>query len=387
MSGIKLIVFFFDGLDYHFICRNRRHSSVFSALFAEESTYPIQGVIHSLEYMSQFFTGRAMELFTFQGRESVPALDRIVNWDFLLSLVNKDQILWNRINHLGLRVGLVELLGVFLSPPLEGFSITKNLELLGLSELSQHGLTHYPLELGRQVPRLRAQLGRARPLRRCVATAASRLEKPLEQYTRPEVFSLMEACGYLSLPQVIEENLANQFSLIRHVLQEHPAEVLFFHTGYFDSLLHFFLERPHEERLVMGLLDRTLSCLEELFEPEEWLIFSDHGMEVTAPHLAEGLVYSAQHLGEAALLAGSGRRITDYLQRETPQDLTTAYFGALHSLKPAAERYPIHTAPLNASQVARQLEQVIAHRDRLMQAFDKEYRLSLEGMRERGSDG
>ena len=58
------------------------------------------------------------------------------------------------------------------------------------------------------------------------------------------------------------------------------------HTGYLDVLLHFFFGRQQEEREILYFLDRIFSYLNAILEPEQVLVFSDHGMKLSRPHQA-----------------------------------------------------------------------------------------------------
>jgi len=369
MGRIKQAVIFVDGLDHDFVLRARSHAGLLRSLFPPQQISRIQGVLHSLQSLGQMFAGRHLELFQFQGHRAIPETDRIINWDALLSHVPEQELLWNRLNRHGHRVGLMEMLGVFLSPALDGFSVTKNLSPLGLTELFNRGLSHHPRPAGKLYSRLAHDLGYPRPPRYSVPAAAGFIDGQVEELTDEQAREIIERQGCHRLLEIIDENLTRLFKLLSRLTDQHPVDALFMHTGYFDILLHLFWEQPEFEARIAASLDLMLELLLAHLEPDEILIFSDHGMRPSSPHLAQEFLHRTCHRHDTAVVMGSGPLTTRYLRENPPRDLTAIYHGSL-AVFGAGGDADTATPPTRA-QVAAQMEQTVQRRDQLLEELSR----------------
>ena len=368
MGKVKLAVIFVDGLDYNFVLRNHGRSEQLRQLFPTEQIFQVQGVLHSLACMGQVFAGRWLDLFRFQGYASIPKSEGIVNWDALLSHVHRDDLLWSRLNHHGVKVGLAEMLGVFLSPRVDGFSVTKALAPLGLNGLFNHGLSHYPHEAGALFKSLCRDQRYPRPPRLNVVEAEALLEGPPGDLTDTEAQQIIEMAGGHQLPGLVDENLTKLFTILSEMIRRYPVDAIFLHTGYFDTLLHLFFHRDEHEARITASLDLMLRLLREHLMPEEILIFSDHGMAPSPPHLAGEFLHRACHQHESAVVMGSGPLVARYLAESPPVDLVSIYHATLAAF--GAGKEPLRTA--SPQQIASQLEQIVQRRDQLLEALSGE---------------
>lgn len=379
MSGIKLAVVFFDGLDHDFVRRNYRHSSCLARQVDQASIHRVNGVPHSLSCLAQVFAGARLDLFAFKGHAPLPESERILNWDMLLSHFREEDLLWNRLNRLGYRVGMFEMLGICLSPTLEGFSVTKNVGRVGLGSLFDRQLSHCPSGIGERVEALKRKHGYPVDLVASVDDVAGLLTGPLEQLSDSEAVALMHRCRYGELIDRADACQQRLFRVLRDLLAEHPVEVLLLHTGLLDLLLHLFFEREEEPR-VMAVLDHIYDNLTDLLGAEEILAFSDHGMVASAPHLADRFLHRTYHWPRSAVVMASGRRLCTYLATHPPADLTAVYLAASRAMEEDVDRgIGRPAARASAEERATQLERILAGRDRLVRAMDRE----LEGDRQR----
>jgi len=236
----------------------------------------------------------------------LPESERILNWDALLSHFLEEDLLWNRLNRLGHRVGMFEMLGVCISPAVEGFSVTKNLGRVGLASLFDRRLSHCPAGIGDRLEALKRKHAYPVDLIGSVDDVADLLTGPPEQLSDSEAAALMQRCRYGELIERADEGQQRLFRVLRDLLDEHPVDVLLVHTGLLDLLLHLFFERE-EERQVMGVLDHIYDNLTDLLGAEEILAFSDHGMVPSAPHLAHRFLHRTFHRPTSAVIAVSIR--------------------------------------------------------------------------------
>lgn len=331
MAELELAVLFIDGLDYDFLRRNYS-SGELSNHVPLHTIFQIDGVHHSVECMDQLFAGRKLDMFQFEGLDSMPTDRRILNWDMLLSRVHRNDLLWHRLNDKGWRVGLFEMMGVFFSPRnFDGFSLTKSIMQLGLQSLYDNNLTHHPRWLGDYYEHLRRTHGYPVSLWEHPKDYRSRLPRPLEQCTSTDLERVFESCGYHETIGMAGTNLRNLLWLVEDVLERDPVQVLFLHTGYFDKLLHFYFQIPSLESEIMAVLGGFLSDVRSILRAKDVLVFSDHGMQLVTPHDVDGLVHRTHHRQNAATLFGSGPRIQCYLEQHRPHDLTAVYHGALYA--------------------------------------------------------
>jgi hypothetical protein len=325
----KLVLFFVDGLDHGFLRRNLQHSRFFRHLFLESAIHRIQGDVHSLACLSSILAGRKLDLFEFD-ETPFPKIDRIFNWDLLLTHVDSSELLWNRMNDLGYRVGLVEMLGIVFSPILDGFSITKGLHLIQLGSVYDEALSHYPPDAAELYLHLRNEY--AFPAPHTPGDFRALLTKPLAGCSAAELVELQDRCDYRRMFDVADEHAKSLFFITRKIRQRFPAEVLAFHIGQFDRLLHFYFGFDEEERQIMLLLDRVFGYLKEQIGFEELIVFSDHGMVLSAPHEAGIYFHRACHDADAAVFMTSGPRASRYAAEHPPRDLRDVYHAALFSL-------------------------------------------------------
>ena len=283
----------------------------------------------------------------------------------LLSHCHAGELIWNRLNALGYRVGLMELLGVFLAPALDGFSISKHLLPLGIQGLYERALCHSPPEAGALYQELKLRHGYPQSIDQPLTDVGELMDCGPEELSESDLWWVMNACGYHDLISIVEQNLRNGLNLTRDMLARFPADVIFFHTGYFDRLLHFFYGWGAEERDLMFLLDGFVASVEEILQPRNILIFSDHGMLIGPPHLSGPLLHRAAHDAKSALVAGSGRRVEAAMAAgPPPTDLCSVYDLVLRTLDPGAKTDAV--APPSPDERIRQLEQVVACRDQLL---------------------
>lgn len=386
MSGLKLAIIFVDGLDCEFVMRNHHHSGYFGELFPLQQIHQIDGVCHSLQCLSKIFCGRNIELFEFEGHEPIPRSDKVINWDFLLSYVKDSEILWNKINRMGFRVGLMEMLGVFIPPPLDGFCVSKNTLRIGLGELHRLGLTHHPRELGPWIAQCCREHAYPLDIELHLAPHEPLLDRPLQRYGDAEIFEVITRCGYHRMFEAVEENFRRMLMVAGELQQRCPVEVMMLHTGYLDVLLHFFFGRQQEEREILYFLDRIFSYLNAILEPEQVLVFSDHGMKLSRPHQAGKVIHRTIHNPRTALLAGSGERLCGHLEAHPPADLTAVYHAALHALARPSEIPEMDLCEPPLQQVVARQQQLLAERDRLLMEFDRESELDRLRVLERLRD-
>jgi hypothetical protein len=264
-------------------------------------------------------------MFEYEGLASLPKTDRILNWDVLLSYVRKGDLLWSRLNHRGLRVGLVELLGIVMSPGLDGFSLTKDISRVGLPLLYDLGLCHHPRGIGELYARLRGKHSFP-PAIYELPDFRGLSGKPVEECSEEEVLELLRRCDYLGrIPAFVEEYARRLFLLVRELLETFPAHVLFFHLGHFDRLLHLFYEQPEAESRVLDALDRVLDHLTDTFDVRDLVLFSDHGMRPSSPHAAGDVFHRTFHEPSRAVFAGSGPRIERMMAARPPLVLKDVY--------------------------------------------------------------
>jgi hypothetical protein len=296
----------------------------------------------------------------------------MINWDLLLPHVASERLIWWRLNRMGWRVGLFELLGVFLSPRLEGFSLTKHIGKLGLPQSFRWGLTHFPPHLGRCFEALKQHHGYPCPLREHVADFRPRLAKPLREHDLEEVYEVMRRCRYPELIERADEGFRRMLALLREILVIEPVQVLFLHTGYIDLLLHLFLGMPAHEREVMAVLRGFLEGVRDQLGAEELLVFSDHGMTSSIPHEAEGVIHRTDHRRASAVVMGTGQHTCAYLERTEPQDLTAVYDAVVHVSAHRCSGGEVElTAPPPSPRCRDcQLEAVIAQREGLLKELD-----------------
>ena len=369
MGRVKLAVIFVDGLDYDFVLRARGHSDRLHRLFPRQQIFRIQGVLHSLQSLGQMFAGRHLELFQFNDHKAIPDTDRIINWDALLSHVPEPELLWNRLNRHGHRVGLMEMLGVFLSPELDGFSVTKNLLPLGLEELFRRGLSHHPREAGKLFSRLGHDLGYPRPPKWSVPAAANFFDEDPATLSDDQAQEIIERQGCHRLPELVDENLIRLFKLLSSLTDQFPVDALFMHTGYFDILLHLFWDQPEFEARIADSLDLMLHQLRANLAPDEILIFSDHGMRPTHPHRAEAFLHRTCHRHDTAVVMGAGPLLIRHLREHPPRDLTSIYHASLAVFGAGAG---VDTAiQPTRDQIAAQMEQVVRRRDELLEELSR----------------
>lgn len=362
MSKVELLVLFVDGLDYDFVLRNLEQADELRRLFPPEQIHQVEGVVHSLDCFGQIFAGRPYSLFQFQGHQAIPETDQIINWDALLAHVPAEELLWNRLNRCGHPVGLVEMLGVFLSPRLDGFSVTKGLGPIGLQGLFQQGLTHYPRAAGDLFFRLCEEHGYARQPGRCVMPAAELVNKALTKLTLKESREVIEAAGCHRLPGIMDDNLDRLCWILEGMTERFPVDALMLHTGYFDILLHLFFNSPDLETRITASLDQMLGRLGQALSPEEILIFSDHGMALSPPHLAHEFLHLTCHRQDNAVVMGSGPRVARYLEENPPRDLTAVYNAALATF----DAGPARTEPPTVEEMAAQQQALLLDRDQLI---------------------
>jgi len=323
-----------DGLDYRFVIRNLHHSGNVSRLFAREDIHRIRGQEHSIACMAELLTGRHLSVFRFEGIESLPADMALPNWDCLLSAIPSEQLLWNRVNSLGFSVGLMQVLGIVLAPELEGFCVTKNPEVLGLDLLHRAGLCHFPEAVADCYSNLLEEF----PLivtHPAIKPAREVLTKPAEQYQPDEVRELMRRCRlHLQIDQA-DAYLANLFAITADLRRRFGGDMLFLHVGHFDHLLHWFFDFHDEEVPVMFLLDRVLAYLEDMVGFDELLVFSDHGMKPSAPHLVgDGkFMHRTWHDAQSAVLMARGPGLQRCLREHPPRDLTDIYRTAIRVME------------------------------------------------------
>ena len=365
----ELVVYFIDGLDHEFVTRCLRHSEKFAELFAAEYIHCIDGTVHSLQCMGQVFCGRHIEVLHYEGYEQLPRCERIINWDMLLSHCHADELIWSRLNALGYKVGLMEMLGVFLPPELEGFSISKHLVPLGIQELYDRQLCHHPPGIGALYQELKHAHEYPQNINTVVTDPHEIVDVPPEDLSESDLWWVMEACGYRDLIPFADMNIRRSFRVTRDLLETHPAEVIFIHTGHFDRLLHAFRGWGAEERELMFLLDRVMANLEATLQPRNTLVFSDHGMALGPAHWSGTFLNRANHDEGAALVAASGERVEAALASVSPTDLCAVHDVVLRTMDPGAEAHI--SAPLSAEQTARQMEQIIVQRDRLLMELCK----------------
>ena len=361
-AKVKLAVLFVDGLDHDFVLRNHGRAGLLRTLFPEDQIFRVEGVLHSLSCLGQVFAGRWLDLFRFQGYNAIPESDGIVNWDALLSHVHQDELIWNRLNRHGVTVGLVEMLGIFLSPELDGFSVTKALEPLGLMELFNSGLTHHPRQAGALFKALCHDHRYPRPLRMNVVEAAALIDGAPEDLSEAQAQQIIEMAGCHQLPDLADDNLVKLFQVLSGVTQQYPVDALFLHTGYFDILLHLFFNQDEHEARITASLDHMLQLLLDHFMPAEIIIYSDHGMSPSAPHLAGEFLHRTCHQHDSAVVMGTGPLVSRYMRENQPVDLVSVYHAALAAFGAGGE--PLQ--PPSPKQIMSQLEQVIDCRDQLM---------------------
>lgn len=365
MKRPELVVYFIDGLDHGFVTRSLHHSERFAELFAPENIHRVGGTVHSLLCMSHIFCGRHNEVLHFEAWEQIPTSDRIINWDMLLSHCHEDELIWRRLNAMGHRVGLMEMLGVFLSPELDGFSVTKHLVPLGIQQVYDQMLCHHPPGIGDLYQELKQANGYPQKIDEDLHDAREVVDGPLCELSDSDIWWVMKACGYHDLFEVVDRSIRDGFRVTRGLLEQHPADVLFIHMGHFDRLGHFFHGWGAEEREMMFLLDRVMSDMEELLEPKEVLVFSDHGMALGTPHWSDHHLNRAHHDESRALVTGSGPRVEAAMAAAPPTDLASVYDLILHTLDPGAAT-GLDRPPLSWEQKVRQLEQVVIQRDQLL---------------------
>ena len=361
-AKVKLAVIFVDGLDHDFVLRNHSRSELLRQLFPTEQIFQAEGVLHSLACMGQVFAGRWLDLFRFEGHESIPECDGIVNWDALLGHVHQDELLWNRLNRHGVKVGLAEMLGVFLSPQVDGFSVTKALEPLGLTGIFTRGLSHHPREAGALFRALCREQRYPRPPRMNVVEAAALLDSAPGDLTDAEAQQVIEMAGCHQLPDLVDENLSKLFKILREMNRQYPVDALLLHTGYFDTLLHLFFNQEEYEARITASLDHMLHLLLDNLMPEEILIFSDHGMSPSAPHLAGEFLHRTCHRHDKAVVMGSGRLVSRYMRENPPVDLVSIYHASLAAFGAGGDQLQ----PPSPGQIRSQLEQVIQNRDQML---------------------
>ena len=333
----ELVIFFIDGLDQRFVTRCLKHSERFAELFAEGNIHRVDGTVHSLLCMGQIFCGRHFEVLEYEGYEQIPTCDRIINWDMLLSHCHARDLIWNRLNAMGYRVGLMEMLGIFLSPQLEGFSLTKHLVPLAIQGVYDRMLSHHPPGAGELYQRLKPKYRYPENIDAAVSSPAEIVDGPPDQLSESDLWWVMKACGYHDLIPLMDRNMRNSFLIAGEMTAAYEADVVFIHTGHFDKLLHFFYGWGAEERDLMFLLDRVVANLEQTLQPKDILIFSDHGMELGPAHWSGDFLNRAVHHEDSALVAGSGERVEAALATAPPTDLGSVYDLVLRTLDPEVE--------------------------------------------------
>jgi hypothetical protein len=339
-------------------------------LVAEDQICRIDGVAHSLQCLSQILTGRPLELFEFQGHESIPRSERIVNWDLLLSRVRSEDLLWNRLGRVGHRTGLFEMLGVVISPTVAGFSVTKNVSRVGLASLFRHDLSHHPREIGPLYRSLRQKYDYPINLVAKVGDFRHHVRGPVERLSDGEARAVMEECGYRDLIGAVDQSITGMFQVVEQLLARYPVDVLLLHTGYLDLLLHFYYERPEEAEL-MHLLDGLFRGLKQLLGFDEVLAFSDHGMTLSSPHAAGRFLHRTYHRPASAVLLASGTGVERHFTAHPPKDLTAVYHGVTGAMEGGAPREPGSPATAaDAGELLQQLQEILAGRDQLLVDLD-----------------
>ena len=378
--GPDAVVLFVDGLDHDFVLRN---FDQIDGVFCRDSVFRVDGVLHSIECLGQVLAGRRDPLLEVSGRSQLPDSERIINWDLLLDAIPAEELIWHCLNRMGLSVGLFEMLGVFISPALDGFCLTKHTGKLGLGGLFKAGLTHHPPSIGRLFAELRRQYNYPLVVRQSVEDYRQRLLRPLADCSTEELLDLMQACGYHELIGVVETNLHNLLLVLGEILAQQPVDVLFLHTGYLDTLLHLYLEMPSWEPSVMGRLRQLIDGVRRQLGASEILVFSDHGMVPAQPHDAEGMIHRTDHCRERAVLMAAGPQLEAHLRDRPPRDLTSVYTGVLA----AAGGLPGEQGQLPATCLLRQLQQIILDRERLLLEMDRALELAQSTLAEQTRRG
>lgn len=336
----RLVLFFVDGLDYRFVCRNYHHSGCLAELFAPEHLFRIRGNCHSLECLADVLLGRRAEVFAYEGFGSLPA-DEIPDWRALLRVAPERDLLWNRLNTAGYRVGLLEFLGICDSPHIDGFCVTKNLERVGLGEAYRSGATHFPADVGRRFGELKRRHAFPPPPSSPAPHFRQIVGQRVPGTLRPEQARRVYCtCRYMErLVPRAEAYARSLFEIAAELMRRHPVDVLMLHMGHLDCLLHLYFDFHDDERELMLLLDRILGHLRRAVGFDELLVFSDHGMRCAAPYVAGDLLYRTHHDAQNAVLGGHGEALTRLLDWRAPEDLTAVHHLAFDATLAVAPRH------------------------------------------------